>query len=64
MVVDKGQMSVVELVKIIGVFEVMICQDLNILEKQSYLCCVYGFVVLFESDDVEICMMMNYMLKC
>ncbi|SUG55881.1 regulatory protein [Salmonella enterica subsp. diarizonae] len=37
MVVDKGQMSVAELAKITGVSEVTIRQDLNTLEKQSYL---------------------------
>lgn len=64
MVIDQGQVSVIDLVKVIGVFEVIICQDFNIFEKLSYFCCVYGFVVLFDSDDVEICMMSNYMLKC
>ncbi len=37
MVTDKGQMSVAELAKITGVSEVTIRQDLNTLEKQSYL---------------------------
>lgn len=37
MVIDKGQMSVSELAKITGVSEVTIRQDLNTLEKQSFL---------------------------
>lgn len=57
-------MSVVDLVKMIGVFEVIICQDLNLLEKQSYLCCIYGYVVLLDSEDVEICMMIYFVIKC
>lgn len=43
MVVDKGQMSVAELAKITGVSEVTIRQDLNTLEKQSYLRRAHGF---------------------
>lgn len=43
MVVDKGQMSVAELAKITGVSEVTIRQDLNTLEKQSYLGVVSEF---------------------
>lgn len=64
MVIDQGCVSVVDFVKMIGVFEVIICQDLNLFEKQSYLCCVYGYVVLLDSEDVEICMMNNYVFKC
>lgn len=45
MVVDKGQMSVAELAKITGVSEVTIRQDLNTLEKQSYLRRAHGFAV-------------------
>ncbi|GAB6408813.1 DeoR family transcriptional regulator [Bacillus cereus] len=37
MVTDKGQMSVADLAKVTGVSEVTIRQDLNTLEKQSYL---------------------------
>lgn len=57
MVVDKGQMSVAELAKITGVSEVTIRQDLNTLEKQSYLRRAHGFAVSLESDDVETRMM-------
>ncbi len=63
MVVDKGQMSVAELAKITGVSEVTIRQDLNTLEKQSYLRRAHGFAVSLESDDVETRMMTNYTLK-
>jgi len=37
MVIDKGRVSVTELAKTTGVSEVTIRQDLNTLEKQSYL---------------------------
>jgi DeoR/GlpR family transcriptional regulator of sugar metabolism len=37
MVIDKGRMSVADLAKMTGVSEVTIRQDLNLLEKQSYL---------------------------
>ncbi|SQJ42113.1 regulatory protein [Salmonella enterica] len=63
MVVDKGQMSVAELAKITGVSEVTIRQDLNTLEKQSYLRRAHGFAVSLESDDVETRMMTHYTLK-
>lgn len=63
MVVDKGQMSVAELAKITGVSEVTIRQDLNTLEKQSYLRRAHGFAVSLESDDVETRMMTNYTLN-
>ena len=56
MVTDKGQMSVAELAKITGVSEVTIRQDLNTLEKQSYLRRAHGF-------DVETRMMTNFTLK-
>ncbi len=36
-VIDKGRMSVADLAKMTGVSEVTIRQDLNLLEKQSYL---------------------------
>ncbi|EOG8082044.1 DNA-binding transcriptional regulator YciT [Citrobacter sp. CK184] len=63
MVIDKGQMSVAELAKITGVSEVTIRQDLNTLEKQSYLRRAHGFAVSLDSDDVETRMMTNYTLK-
>ncbi len=37
MVIDQGRVSVVDLAKATGVSEVTIRQDLNLLEKQSYL---------------------------
>lgn len=63
MVTDKGQMSVSELAKITGVSEVTIRQDLNTLEKQSYLRRAHGFAVSLNSDDVETRMMTNFTLK-
>ena len=63
MVIDKGQMSVADLAKITGVSEVTIRQDLNTLEKQSYLRRAHGFAVSLNSDDVETRMMTNFTLK-
>lgn len=63
MVIDKGRMSVAELAKITGVSEVTIRQDLNTLEKQSYLRRTHGFAVSLDSEDVETRMMTNYTLK-
>lgn len=63
MVIDKGQMSVSELAKITGVSEVTIRQDLNTLEKQSFLRRAHGFAVSLDSEDVETRMMTNYTLK-
>jgi len=37
MVIDQGRMSVSDLAKMTGVSEVTIRQDLNLLEKHSYL---------------------------
>jgi DeoR/GlpR family transcriptional regulator of sugar metabolism len=63
MVIDKGQMSVAELAKITGVSEVTIRQDLNTLEKQSYLRRAHGYAVAPDSEDVETRMMTHYTLK-
>lgn len=63
MVIDKGRVSVAELAKTTGVSEVTIRQDLNTLEKQSYLRRMHGFAVPLESDDVETRMMNNFTLK-
>ncbi|MBU5642042.1 DNA-binding transcriptional regulator YciT [Citrobacter sp. S46_ASV_140] len=63
MVTDKGQMSVADLAKVTGVSEVTIRQDLNTLEKQSYLRRAHGFAVSLNSDDVETRMMTNFTLK-
>lgn len=38
-------------------------QDLNTLEKQSYLRRAHGFAVSLNSDDVETRMMTNFTLK-
>ena len=46
-----------------GVSEVTIRQDLNLLEKQSYLRRAHGFAVPLDSDDVETRMLNNYPLK-
>ncbi len=63
MVIDRGRMSVTELAKTTGVSEVTIRQDLNLLEKRSYLRRAHGYAVPLDSDDVETRMMNNYTLK-
>lgn len=63
MVIDRGQVSVTDLAKATGVSEVTIRQDLNTLEKLSYLRRAHGFAVSLDSDDVETRMMSNYTLK-
>lgn len=63
LVIDKGRMSVAELAKMTGVSEVTIRQDLNLLEKQSYLRRTHGFAVPLDSEDVETRMMNNFALK-
>ncbi len=63
MVIDKGRVSVVELAKTTGVSEVTIRQDLNLLEKQSYLRRAHGYAVPIDSEDVETRMMNNFALK-
>lgn len=63
MVIDQGRVSVVDLAKTTGVSEVTIRQDLNQLEKQSYLRRAHGYAVPLDSEDVETRMMNNYALK-
>lgn len=63
MVIDKGRMSVNDLARMTGVSEVTIRQDLNLLEKQSYLRRTHGFAVPLESEDVETRMMTHFSLK-
>ena len=63
MVIDKGQVSVAKLAKVTGVSEVTIRQDLNALEKMSFLRRAHGYAVSLDSDDVETRMMSNYTLK-
>lgn len=63
MVIDQGRVSVAELAKTTGVSEVTIRQDLNTLEKQSYLRRTHGFAVPLDSDDVETRMMSNFTQK-
>jgi len=62
-VIDKGRTSVGDLARMTGVSEVTIRQDLNLLEKQSYLRRAHGFAVPLDSDDVETRMLNNYPLK-
>ncbi|WP_342325303.1 DNA-binding transcriptional regulator YciT [Kosakonia sp. BYX6] len=62
-VIDKGQMSVSDLARMTGVSEVTIRQDLNTLEKQSYLRRTHGFAVPLDSEDVETRMLNNYAVK-
>ena len=63
MVIDQGRVSVAELAKTTGVSEVTIRQDLNLLEKQSYLRRTHGYAIPLDSDDVETRMMNNYPIK-
>jgi len=63
MVIDKGRMSVADLARMTGVSEVTIRQDLNLLEKQSYLRRTHGFAVPLDSEDVETRMMTHFALK-
>lgn len=60
---DRRTISVSELARISGVSEVTIRQDLNILEKRSYLKRIHGSAVAFESDDVDARMLSNFHLK-
>lgn len=62
-VIDKGRTSVADLARMTSVSEVTIRQDLNLLEKQSYLRRAHGFAVPLDSDDVETRMLNNYPLK-
>ncbi|MEX0632068.1 DeoR family transcriptional regulator [Serratia ureilytica] len=54
---DRRRISVNELARASGVSEVTIRQDLNLLEKRSYLKRVHGSAVALESDDVDARMM-------
>ncbi|MRS13366.1 DeoR family transcriptional regulator [Enterobacteriaceae bacterium RIT691] len=63
MVIDKGRMSVADLSRMTGVSEVTIRQDLNLLEKQSYLRRTHGYAVPLDSEDVETRMMTHFSLK-
>ena len=62
-VIDKGRMSVADLAKMTGVSEVTIRQDLNLLEKQSYLRRTHGYAVPLDSEDVETRMMTHFAIK-
>ncbi len=60
---ERRTISVSELARISDVSEVTIRQDLNILEKRSYLKRVHGSAVAYESDDVDARMLTNFQLK-
>lgn len=60
---DRQRISVSELARAVGVSEVTIRQDLNLLEKRSYLKRVHGSAIALESDDVDARMMSNFTLK-
>jgi len=60
---DRRRISVSELARATDVSEVTIRQDLNLLEKRSYLKRVHGSAVALESDDVDARMMSNFILK-
>ena len=60
---DRRRISVSDLAAATGVSEVTIRQDLNLLEKRSYLKRVHGSALALESDDVDARMMSNFTLK-
>lgn len=60
---ERGSISVGELAKITEVSEVTVRQDLNMLEKASYLKRIHGAAVSTESDDVQARMHARFPLK-
>ncbi|MDU4093918.1 MAG: DNA-binding transcriptional regulator YciT [Pantoea sp.] len=60
---ERGSVSVSELSRITNVSEVTVRQDLNTLEKNSYLKRVHGSAVSMESDNVEARMQSRFSLK-
>lgn len=60
---ERKSVSVSELAQISGVSEVTIRQDLNALERGSYLKRAHGYAVAIESDDVDARMQTNFQLK-
>ncbi|GLR10290.1 DeoR family transcriptional regulator [Mixta theicola] len=60
---ERGSVSVSELSRITKVSEVTVRQDLNTLEKSSYLKRVHGSAVSMESDNVEARMQARFPLK-
>ncbi len=63
MVIDQRRVSVVDLAKRQAFLKSPSRQDLNLLEKQSYLRRAHGYAVPLASEDVETRMMNNYALK-
>ncbi|WP_299996321.1 DNA-binding transcriptional regulator YciT [uncultured Cedecea sp.] len=59
----RGNISVSELARQTGVSEVTVRQDLNLLEKESYLRRTHGSAVALDSDDVGARMQTRYPLK-
>jgi DeoR/GlpR family transcriptional regulator of sugar metabolism len=62
-VTSRGKASVAELAKSIGVSEVTVRSDLNLLEKQSYLKRVHGYAVILDNDNIDSRMLVNFSLK-
>ncbi|MCG8709196.1 DeoR/GlpR transcriptional regulator [Brenneria sp. 4F2] len=60
---QRKSVSVCELAQLSGVSEVTIRQDLNALERNSYLKRAHGYAVAIESDDVDARMQTNFQLK-
>lgn len=60
---QRGNISVSELSQLTGVSEVTIRQDLNLLEKDSYLRRIHGSAVALDSDDVGARMQTRYQIK-
>jgi len=59
----RGNISVSELSQLTGVSEVTIRQDLNLLERDSYLRRIHGSAVALDSDDVGARMQTRYQIK-
>jgi DeoR/GlpR family transcriptional regulator of sugar metabolism len=60
---QRGNISVSELSQLTGVSEVTIRQDLNQLERESYLRRIHGSALALDSDDVGARMQTRYQVK-
>lgn len=60
---QRGSISVAELSQRVGVSEVTVRQDLNMLEKGSYLKRVHGAAIAIGGDDVGVRMKTRFPLK-
>ncbi|OON37968.1 DeoR family transcriptional regulator [Izhakiella australiensis] len=60
---QRGTISVAELSQLAGVSEVTVRQDLNVLEKGSYLKRIHGAAIATAGDDVGVRMKTRFPLK-